>query len=362
MSGDPSHLSPPQIAEAAGLRYVGDHEPGLTRRRCGQGFTYLDAQGRRIRSAPVLRRIEQLAIPPAWQDVWICSQDGGHLQATGRDQRGRKQYLYHPQWQEAAATTKFDRLLIFGRSLAQLRRRVAACAQQRRLSEQRTAAVILLLMDHTAIRVGNEEYVRQNGSYGLTTLRHKHLRDDRSTVRLRFTAKGGTRREVEIQQPQLVALLQQYYRLSGRHLFQYQSPLGDLRPIHADQVNEALRKLARLDITAKDFRTWKASAVVAGQLFDHCRCGRPPTRRVVAAAIADAAALLGNTKTICRNSYIHPRLLDSFASGHFGDVCSKLRPRQSKWMSRSERILLHFLEATEEAHAAKPHSSGTPLA
>ncbi len=342
----------PLTARRAGLIYVSDADRGLQRRRCGRGFAYLDADGRPVRSDSILERIEALAIPPAWEEVWICRSHRGHIQATGRDDLGRKQYIYHPRWQEATAEQKYSKLLSFGQTLPRLRRKLMQQVAEPEPTLQRTAAAVLLLMDHTAIRVGNEEYARRNRSYGLTTLRRTHLREGDSGLRLRFVGKGGLWHDITIADPLLNSLLQQYAALPGKNLFKYRGADGRLVRIAASHVNQELRRLSGLDITAKDFRTWKASALVAGQLFDAAcsgACARP--RHIVCTAIAGAAELLGNTQTVCRHSYVVPRLLDSFLNHEFAEFSKGQKPRNSRWMSRHERVLLEFL-AAEQARAA----------
>ncbi len=333
-----------QTARIAGLTHVSDSEEGIQRRRCGHGFAFLHANGRRVRDARMLQRIHQLAIPPAWQDVWICRSSRGHIQATGRDEMGRKQYIYHQRWQETAAEEKYEKLLPFGVALKRLRRRLVMQAADAEPTLRRATATVLMLMDHTAIRIGNEEYARRNRSYGLTTLQHQHLRQSGEAFQLRFAGKGGQLREVLIDHPLLVPLLRQYKQLPGKRLFQYRGVSGRLVPISSELVNEQLRKLSGLEVSAKDFRTWKASAFVAGELFNAVRDGdRSSPRRIVSSALAAAADLLGNTVTVCRTSYIYPRLLESFLAKEFAVMSSRFKPRQSKWMSRSERVLLDFL-------------------
>jgi DNA topoisomerase I len=334
-----------ETARRAGLLYISDSDEGLTRRRCGRGFRYHYADGRPVRSPALLQRIDSLVIPPAWREVWICRDARGHIQATGRDDLGRKQYIYHPLWQETAAEEKYARLLAFGHALPRLRRRLIQSAAGGEPTLQRAAATVLMLMDHTAIRVGNEEYARRNRSYGLTTLRRKHLVQNGSGFQLRFAAKGGLWRDVLIDHPLLVPLLRQYDQLPGKRIFQYVGSSDRLVGVTADQVNEHLHQLIGLDVTAKDFRTWKASAFVAGQLHAAAATDKRSTRRVVSATIRAAAELLGNTITVCRQSYVYPRLVESYLDGEFASLTSNCNPRNSKWMSRCERVLLAFLQA-----------------
>jgi DNA topoisomerase I len=342
-----------QIARRAGLTYVSDCENGILRRRCGSGFTYLYADGRPVRAPALLQRIESLVIPPAWQEVWICRSSRGHIQATGRDDLGRKQYIYHLHWQQTAAEEKFAKLPAFGRVLKRLRQRLIEQVADSEPTLQRAAATVLMLMDHTAIRIGSEEYARRNRSYGLTTLRRKHLQRTDNGYRLRFAAKGGLWRDVAIEHPLLVDLLHQYEELPGKKLFQYRGASGRLVGIGADQVNEQLRRLCGLEASAKDFRTWKASAFVAGHLFDATRSEEPiRPRRVVSSAIRAAADLLGNTVTICRQSYVYPRLIESFLGGELAAISSGFQPRDSRWMSRSERVLMEFLTLDAVTSAA----------
>ncbi len=259
--------SPEQLARLAHLKYVLDDERGFGRHMNGSGFQYMNGHGRRLRDPRHLKRIDTLAIPPAWTDVWICRQPNGHLQATGRDDRGRKQYIYHEQWREISNEAKLSRLKPSVRFLPDLRRKVSQDLRGRELSRTRVFAGLVALLDLTSIRVGNEEYVRQNDSYGLATLRTRHVTLQGNRAILRFRGKSGLRREAIVEDKRLVRLLKQLKGLRGAHVFQYVDEAGQIHPVDSMAVNEYLDERSGHHFTAKDFRTWKASAVAAGLLY-----------------------------------------------------------------------------------------------
>lgn len=339
------------LAEQVDLSYVDDSTPGISRRRCGRGFAYLDAAGRVIRDPKVRDRIETLAIPPAWEDVWICLSPDGHLQSTGRDARDRKQYLYHPRWREAADELKHAKMQPFGAAIPRIRKKLFHSLHSPRkatdtdLTIDRASALALALLDHTAVRVGNEEYVRRNGSFGLTTLSSRHVQAD-DGVRLEFVGKGGKEHSVEVTSPLLQRLVKEYAALQADHLLVYRGADEQLHPLRCSQVNEYLQTMTRGHFTAKDFRTWIASSLVAGRLYrDRAVEKKRQRRQVIREAIDEAAARLGNTKTICRKSYIHPRLLETFEAGTFSQRVPGQTPRSSRWFSSDERVFDRFLEA-----------------
>jgi len=337
-------LDPEQLARLASLRYVRDQERGLTRRRNGKGFVYLNARGAVLRDPRKLRRIESLAIPPAWRDVWICTVSNGHLQATGRDARQRKQYVYHERWQHIANLAKFARLEQFGQLLPRLRRKIAAQLAGKELTRERVLAGIVALLDRTGMRVGNEEYVKENNSYGLSTLRDRHVVINSKGVELRFRAKGGARRDVLIDDLQLVQFIAACAAVKGPRLFQFLEAGATIRSVESGDVNGYLQELTGQPITAKDFRTWKASAQAAGRLFAAGNVSHKTARkRLIRETICDAAELLSNTPTICRNYYIHPGLLESFESGSFAAYFAGFSPRRLRQFTPEEQVLGHFL-------------------
>jgi DNA topoisomerase IB len=309
-----------ELAAAAGLVYVSDDAPGFSRRRAGRkGFVYFDADRVRIRDASVIERINRLAIPPAYEHVWICANPRGHLQATGRDARGRKQYRYHPKWRATRDAGKFGRLAGFGDRLPHLRRVLRRDLAQPGLPESKVLAVVVSLLAETGIRVGNEEYAKANGSFGLTTLRARHvtfLREGRAV--LRFRGKSGQEHEARIDNARLVRILRRVQQLPGQMLFQYVDDAGERKAVDSGMVNDYLRDAMGEEFTAKDFRTWAGTLHAIAALS---RTGLPETRseRAMAAAIAavvkDVAARLRNTPAVCRNSYIDPAVFEAWRSG-----------------------------------------------
>jgi DNA topoisomerase I len=337
-------LTPEELARLAKLRYVSDEQKGFLRQRNGVGFYYLNDRGLRVRKPQFVTRIESLAIPPAWTDVWICRHAEGHLQATGRDDRGRKQYIYHERWREISNLAKFWRMRQGPRLMPALRRAVARDLRGRGLTRSRVLAGMVALIDLTSIRVGNEEYVRQNDSYGLTTLRNRHVQFAGRKAHLRFRAKGGAKREAVVEERRLVRLLKELKRLPGVHLFQYINGDGTARPADATALNEYLQEKTHAQFTAKDFRTWKASALAAGVLYEHRDEEKPAVRnRHMKEAISAVSNALGNTPAVCRSYYIHTGLLEAYLNGELPQLYQRYKPRRSNSLSRDEQILAHFL-------------------
>jgi DNA topoisomerase-1 len=305
-------------ARAAGLRYSTDARPGISRRRHGRGFSYRDAEGKTIRDRAILDRIRALAIPPAWTDVWICAWPNGHLQATGRDARGRKQHRYHPDWHAHRGDAKFERMLAFARALPRIRERTDADLARPGLPREKVLAAVVRLLEMTLIRVGNDEYSRLNRSFGLTTLRDRHARIDGTAVRFRFRGKGGKVHEVGLRDRRLARVVRRCQELPGQELFQYTDD-DEVRDIASDDVNDYLREISGGDFTAKDFRTW-AGTVLA---YRALRALQPATddkgaRRNVVEAIRQTAGRLGNTAAVCRRSYVHPAVLEAYLDGQIG--------------------------------------------
>ena len=295
------------MAETKGdLRYSSDGEAGLRRRRAGHGFTYLDERGKRIGDAQTLARIRKLAIPPAWTGVWICADARGHLQATGRDARGRKQYRYHPHWRELRDAHKFDHLLEFAAALPRIRRRVRADMGEPGLTRRKVLAVVVELLERTCIRVGNERYAEENDSFGLTTMRNRHVKVNGARIEFQFRGKSGKPHHIAIDDPRLAAIVRRCRELPGQDLFEYVDESGEAQAIGSSDVNEYLKEISGRDITTKDFRTWAGSVYVASLLRRRDRVGITH----VAAAVREASRRLGNTPAICRRSYVHPRILD----------------------------------------------------
>jgi DNA topoisomerase-1 len=296
-----------ESASKAGLRYVSDATPGITRRQTGGRFAYFDPAGRRIRDPRAVARIRGIVIPPAWSEVWICPQANGHLQAVGRDARGRKQYRYHPRWSEVRDETKFDRLADFARGLPTIRRRVRRDLRRKGLPREKVLAAIVELLARTQIRIGNAEYARDNGSFGLTTLLGRHVHVSATRLRFRFRGKGGKSRELEISDPRLARIVRRCQVIPGQELFQYVDEQGEVRSIGSEDVNAYLREISGADFTAKDFRTWAGSVLATVALRRRATPrSRSQARRNVACAIAEVAEQLGNTPAVCRRSYVHP--------------------------------------------------------
>ncbi len=305
-----------ESAKSAGLRYVSDSSPGIRRRRSGRGFRYVDADGRTIRDRHVLRRIRALVIPPAWSDVWICTLANGHIQASARDARGRKQYRYHARWRQVRDENKFERMSAFGEALPGLRQRIEADLSEPGLSRGKLLATVVRLLELTLIRVGNEEYARANESYGLTTLRDRHVRVERARLTFRFRGKSGKPHEVEVTDRRLAAVIKRCRTLPGQELFQYVDDEGNAQSIDSTDVNAYLRESMGQEFTAKDFRTW-AGSLLALQCLRAGPGGETDAERnrAVVEAIKTIAKRLGNTPATCRKHYVHPAVLDAFLAG-----------------------------------------------
>lgn len=308
--------TPPASAEAvrdAGLRYSSDDRPGITRRRAARGFSYRTPDGTLIRDRATLRRIKALAIPPAWTDVWICPDPSGHLQATGRDARGRKQHRYHAGFREVRDAAKFSRMVEFARVLPRIRERVDADLAKPGLPREKVLAAVVRLLELSLIRVGNEEYVRLNRSFGLTTLRDRHARIQGSEVRFRFTGKSGRRHEVTLRDRRLARVVARCQDLPGQDLFQYLDDEGVVRDVRSEDVNAYLREISA-DVTAKDFRTW-AGTVLAYRALRALQPGNGAPRKAVVEAMKATADRLGNTPAVTRSSYVHPAVVEAYLDG-----------------------------------------------
>lgn len=341
---------PRASARAAGLRYVRDDDlPGIRRRRCGRGFTYIDPRGETVRDPAERARFEALAIPPAWTDVWICPFADGHVQATGRDDAGRKQYRYHPDWGAIRDQTKFARLAEFGAALPRLRRRVERDLALEGAPRERVVAAVVRLLERSLIRVGNDEYARDNGSYGLTTLRRRHADVDGDTVRFEFRGKSGKRLEAEVDDPRLAEVVRECQELRGQELFTYLDDDGRRCDVGSGDVNDYLREATGEEFTAKDFRTWAGTVLASLALsefesFDT----QAAAKRNLTRAIEHVAKRLGNTVAVCRKSYIHPAILDAYLDGSLlaflkGEVEAVLR-EELAGLSGEEAAVLAFLQ------------------
>lgn len=341
-------VDPADAAQQAGLRYVHDDEPGLTRRRSGKGFVFLDAAGKRVRDPATLERIRKLAIPPAYRDVWICPDPDGHIQATGRDARGRKQYRYHPRWIELRDSNKYEHMIAFGASLPRLRARIKSHMRRPGLGRRKVLATVAHLLDTTLIRVGNEDYARANKSYGLTTLRDKHVDIGGDALRFEFKGKSGKIWRLQMRDRRIARIVRQTQELPGQQLFQYVDRDGVRHGVTSADVNAYLRELTGEPITAKDFRTW-AGTVLAAMALSEFESFNSAThaKKNIKAAIERVAARLGNTPTICRKCYVHPHVLESYLDGRLvedvrREVDRELKEKPSH-LSREEAAVLNVL-------------------
>ncbi|MFC0340930.1 DNA topoisomerase IB [Paracoccus niistensis] len=308
-------VDPQEAAVSAGLVYVSDTEPGITRRRAGKGFSYRDVQGRTVKDKEVLARIRALAIPPAYTDVWICADPDGHIQATGRDARGRKQYRYHPRFREVRDSTKYERMLDFAAALPALRARVDEDMRLRGMPREKVLATVVHLLETTMIRVGNADYAKQNKSHGLTTLNDRHVKIEGAQVRFRFKGKSGKEWNLGIRDRRVARIVKASQDLPGQQLFQYLDDAGERRTVTSGDVNAYLREISGTDITAKDFRTWTGTVLAALALAEYEKAdSAAAAKRNVREAIEQVSARLGNTPTICRKCYVHPQVIDSYLS------------------------------------------------
>lgn len=341
--------TPRELARRARLKYTSDEVPGICRIPRGKGFSYRDARGALIGEQATLARIFALVIPPAWTDVWICPHANGHLQATGRDAKGRKQYLYHAQWQELANRTKFDKLPAFGEALPCLRQQVQRHLGLPGLTKTKVVATVVELLDRTLVRVGNEEYARNNNSYGLTTLRDHHAKINGTEVRLRFRGKSGKEHEIGLKDRRLARIVRACQELPGQELFTYQLGHRQFRRLESSDVNRYLQSITGRPFTAKDFRTWKASVQVLE--FLHARSAEALTatqaKRTVSEAIRAAAGALGNTVTVCRKYYVHPQIVEWFLRGELAAQCGRIPRREKHGLAPYEQMLLKLLKRLE---------------
>jgi DNA topoisomerase-1 len=345
----PVRVDPVDSAAEAGLRYVSDEVPGIRRQAHGKGFVYLDAKGRRVRDSETHARIRSLVIPPAWTDVWICPADNGHLQATGRDARGRKQYRYHPRWREVRDDSKYGRVIAFARALPRIRRRVASDLKKRGLSREKVLATVTRLLETTLIRVGNDDYAKNNGSYGLTTMHDRHVRVKGKRIRFEFRGKSGVNHEIDFEDQRLARIVQQSQDLPGQELFQYLDDDGEVRDIGSDDVNNYLREISGADFTAKDFRTWAGTKLAAQALqefedFDsHAAAKRNITR-----AIESVAERLGNTTAVCRKCYVHPEVINAYMDRSLMTMLKQRAEREVRerlrYWTAEETVVLTLLQ------------------
>lgn len=324
-------LDPVESSRLAGLRYVSDAKPGFTRKRRGKSFQYLDADGNTIRNKGEIARIKSLAIPPAWTDVWICPRANGHLQATGRDARGRKQNRYHPRWREVRDENKYERMKFFGEALPVIRARVEKDLGLPGLPREKILATIVRLLETTFIRIGNAEYAKENHSYGLTTMRNKHVDVEGAKVRFKFQGKSGKRHTIDLNDRRLAGIVKRCLDLPGYELFQYVDEDESLRTVDSSDVNDYLRSMTEQPFTAKDFRTWAGTvlACLALREFEVFESESQAKRNIVE-AIKSVAEKLGNTPAVCRKCYIHPAVLECYIGGDLLKALESAGKRDAK--------------------------------
>jgi DNA topoisomerase-1 len=326
------HLSDPaESARAARLRYVTDQRPGISRRRIGKGFVYVAPDGKSIRDPEELRRFRSLAIPPAWRNVWICSTPNGHLQATGRDFKGRKQHRYHPRWREVRDETKYHRMLEFARVLPAIRRKAQQDLALPGLPREKILATVIRLLETSMIRVGNDEYRRQNNSFGLATLRSRHVNISGSNIRFEFRGKSGVQHTLDFNDRRLARIIKRCQELPGHELFQYVGEDGERCTIDSADVNDYLRQIAGDGFSSKDFRTWAGTVLAARELgqFDSAPT-EAARKKNVQHAIESVARELGNTKAVCRKCYIHPGLIEAYTDGSLSQLLSRYAKKRTK--------------------------------
>jgi DNA topoisomerase-1 len=338
-----------EAAKAAGLRYVRDTGPGIHRRRAGKGFHYVDTEGKPLRGRAEIVRIKGLAIPPAWTEVWICPHPQGHIQATGRDGKGRKQYRYHSRWRAVRDETKYDRMVAFGDALTAIRERTDRDLAQPGLPREKVLATVIRLLEATLIRVGNEEYARANRSFGLTTMRNSHVTVNGSKMRFRFRGKRGILHSIDLTDRRLARIVQRCQDLPGQELFQYVNEAGETQTVGSADVNDYLREITGQDFTAKDFRTWAGTVFAAAALqefgsFD----SNTAAKSNVVRAIETVASRLGNTPAVCRKSYVHPLIIEMYLQEELMGAIkqgSKLRPKnESSRLELDEAAVLSILK------------------
>ena len=338
-----------EAARMAGLRYASDSKPGIGRRRSGKGFSYIGVDGTTIRDKSVVTRIRSLVIPPAWKNVWICPYANGHLQATGRDARGRKQSRYHPRWREVRDENKYERMMLFAKALPIIRDRVEEDLSSPGLSRRKVLATIVRLLEVTFIRVGNEEYAKENKSYGLTTMRGRHVRVKGSTVTFDFKGKSGVHHTIDLNDRRLATIVKRCQDLPGYELFQYLDSEGNTHSVDSSDVNGYLQEISNQPFTAKDFRTWAGTVLACMMLreFEHFENDRQAKKNVTH-AIEKVASRLGNTPSVCRKCYVHPAILDCYLSGSMLEtVKQRVRDEENEHaaiLRKEELAVMRLLE------------------
>ena len=336
---------PEQSAEEAGLRYVTDTAPGISRHRAGKGVFYRTSKGEKVTDEPTLARIRSLAIPPAWTDVWIASTANAHLQATGRDAKGRKQYRYHPRWAEARDEAKYEHMVEFGNALPRIRERVDADLGKRGLPREKVLAALVKLLETTLIRVGNDQYAKENKSYGLTTMRDRHADIEGSTITFSFTGKSGVDHEIELKDRRLATVVRKCQELPGQQLFQYLDADGNRQTVDSADVNAYLKEISGRDFTAKDFRTWAGTMLAAEALAGfEIDADEVTARSNIVAAIENVSKHLGNTPTVCRKCYVHPAVIDAYMEGDtIATIEQRAEQQRKKGLPPIEHAVMELL-------------------
>jgi DNA topoisomerase-1 len=331
-------------ASSARLRYVTDAEPGIRRRKRGRGFQYIWPGGRTVAGGDQLDRIRSLAVPPAWTEVWICRTADGHLQATGRDARGRTQYRYHPRWSKIRDQTKYHRMLAFGGALPAIRRQVDRDMARHALSRAKVVGTVVRLLDTTTMRVGNDEYARENGSFGLTTLRDRHVSAKGSHVRFRFRGKGGKMHDIELEDARMARVVRRCEELPGQNLFQYLDGDGEPSDVNSEDVNEYLQECSGEGFTAKDFRTWTGTVLAAWALEELGAFGsETEANRQVVTAVESVSEALGNTPAVCRRCYVHPDVFEAHRDGTLDAELTRRGAKRVRGLTAHEAAVLRLL-------------------
>lgn len=340
--------NPEQSASEAGLRYIPDTKKGITREINKKGFIYLDTKGEIITDEKTLNRVQKLIIPPAWTGVWICPSANGHIQATGRDQKNRKQYIYHPKWRDARSLTKFSRMIAFGETLPQMRLRIEKDLQIKELNKEKITAIVLNLLDNSLIRIGNSYYAKANKSYGLTTLRDKHVKIEGNNLKFRFVGKKGVEQEIDIQDKRLAALVKKCKDIPGFDLFQYYDAQGTRQALESGDVNQYIQEISGTDFTAKDFRTWGGTVLMV-KCLENIIDENPELEKekTVKEAFKLVAKGLGNTPTVCSKYYVHPQVLGIFKEDKLFDYLKKhdANEKPNKYLSATEKMVIDMLKS-----------------
>lgn len=332
-----------EIVREANLRYVNDTEPGYRRRRHGRGFTWRDEKGQTIQDKQIRQRLIQLAIPPAWQDVWICPHLDGHILATGRDAEGRKQYLYHPCWEEARNQLKYERLLHFGEALPQIRKRVEQDLKSEGLGKHKVIAVVVRLLDETGMRIGHDAYTQQHDTYGLTTLCDQHLHFEGKRLILEFVGKSHVEQHIPITDPKLIHLLEICMETKGERLFQYEDENGNLQHITSTDVNQYINECTDMHFSSKDFRTWHGTVAAVEAMLGLEQCEEEDGQKRTKQVVETVAKILGNTPAVCRGYYIHPSILERCTDGRCFEISGRPLPKNRAGYSPTEQLTLQLI-------------------